>query len=406
MEARRAGIVWWLSAIVAVIVVVAGVVVWSRHRAAAPSAVEPATPITRPVAVSTVTVRSAKLARWSSVVGTLIARNQVTVAAEGGGGRITELLVDVGDQVAAGQPVIVLDSTAALTLHARAEASRLRAVAMVRQQEALIAEAQAALSDATAAARRVEALGSGVASVETVEQRRTSVATATARLAAAEQALEINRAEVALSDAQVRDATLAVERTTLRAPAGGTVLIRQTHLGAVVNPGDMLLQLAQDGIVEFAAEVTEDVLPLVQVGQPVELDAGGISATGVVRRVAPSLDPATRLGEVRITLTASEKNTTLRPGLSARGRIQVATGEGPVVPTSALLDDGAGTVVMIVAEGHARRRPVSKVLRAGAETLIGEGVAVGEAVIARAPNFVPDGEAVLAIPQAVPEKDH
>lgn len=392
MESRRAGITSWVVLSVAVIVVVA-VGWWIKQRRAAEAAVP--TAVSHPVAVRIVTVHHGEVARWASVVGTLVARNDLTVAPEGAGGRITELLVDVGDQVTAGQEVAKLDATAALTQRAQAEATQLRAVALVKQQEAVIAEYRAALADALAALRRIEAVGTGVASEETIEQRRTTVATATARLNAAEQALEVYRAEVAQTATQVRDATLAVERTTLRAPAAGLVLSRSAQLGAVANSGQVLLRLAQDGTVEFAAEVTEDLLPLMQVGQPVELDAGGITTTGTVRRVDPSLDPATRLGAARVTLTHPE--AALRPGLSVRGKIRVATGNGAIVPSSAVLDDGGGTVVMVVADGHARRRPVAKLLRAGAEVLVGDGLAVGEQVIARAPNFVPDGEAVTGV---------
>ncbi len=391
METRRAGITTWVVFGV-VVLVVAGAAWWYTQRGA-PAVVAMA--VTHPVAVRTIVVVSGPAARWASVVGTLVSRNDLTVATEGNGGRVTQLLVDVGDQVTVGQEVAKLDDTAALIQRAQAEATRLRAVAMVKQQEAMIAEGRATLADVTAALRRIETLGTGVASEEAVEQRRTSVATTTARLNAAEQALDVSKAEVAQAETQVRDATLAVERTTLRAPAAGVVLTRDAKLGAVVNAGTVLLRLAQDGTTEFAAEVTEDVLQLVQVGQPVELEAGGTTTTGTVRRVDPALDPATRLGGVRVTLTHPE--VALRPGLSVRGQIRVATGEGPLVPSSAVLDDGGGTVVMVVADGHARRRPVTKLLRAGSQVLVGEGLAVGEQVIARAPNFVPDGEAVIAV---------
>ena len=398
MDARRVGSASWIAVAVVAALSGVGIAVWQVMKR---QHVGPVTTASRPVSVSTIAVQSGHVARWASVVGTLVSRNELTVAPEGAGGRIIELLAEVGDHVTAGQPVIKLDDTAALTQKAQAEAIKQRSLAMAKQQEAVIVEAQAALRDATAAARRVEALANGVASEETVEQRRTLVATATARLTAAEQGLVMQRAEIAQSDTQVREAILAVDRTTLRAPAAGLVLMRPAQLGAVANAGEMLMRLAQNSEVEFAAEVTEDLLQLVRVGQPVECEVGGITFTGVVRRVDPSLNSATRLGEVRVSLIAPDP--LLRPGFSVRGRIEVATGEGPIVPSSALLNDSAETVVMVVADGHARRRPVSSLLRAGSEILVGKGLAVGEEVIARAPNFVPDGEAVTAVPlPAVP----
>ena len=392
MDTRRVGSVAW---IVVVVMAGCGVVGFAVYQVIKRQSADSAIVASQPVAVSTMVVQSGHLAKWASVVGTLVSRNELIVAPEGAGGRITELLTDVGEFVTAGQPVVKLDDTAALIQRAQAEATKQRSLAMVKQQEALIVEGQASLREAMASARRVESLGTGIASEEVMEQRRTFVTTATARLAAAEQGLVMQRAEVAHSDTLVRDATLAVERTTLRAPAAGMVLYRPAKLGAVANAGEMLLRIAQDGEVEFAAEVTEDLLQLVCVGQPVECEAGSIISSGVVRRVAPSLDPVTRLGEVRVTLT--KPDPLLRPGLSGRGRIEVAKGDGPIVPASALLHEADETVVMVVADGHARRRPIGMLLHAGSQVMVGKGLAIGEEIIARAPNFVPDGEAVTAV---------
>lgn len=380
-----------------VLLLVIGGIAWAVLRKPAPAPTQP----TPPVAVRVAPVVQAEVARWVPVIGSLIARDELAVAPEIVGGRIIELLADVGDRVAAGQVVIRLDPATARTQLAQVVATQQRSRAAVAQQQAMIVEAQASLADAEASLQRAEAAGVAVVSEETRAQRGTAVAVARARVAAAEQSLELAKAEVAQAAAQAADAELSLARTELRAPAAGVVLERNAKLGAVANAGEVLLRLAQDGRTEFAAEVTEDLMALVAIDQPVTLSAGGVDGRGTVRRIDPAVDPITRLGVVRIALEGAD--TALRPGLSARGRIRVATGSGTVVPAGAVMDDGAGSVVMVVADGRAVRRAITGLLRADDRILAGGGIAVGEMVVSRAPNFISDGEAVVPVAEEAPK---
>ena len=369
---------------------------WPRPGAVAPKAA-------MPVAVTVTAVRQGTLERWVPVVGSLVARDELVVATEGVGGRIAELLVDVGDQVAAGQVVARIDSSAAEVGLAQAEAGLQRARVAQAQQEALIAEAAVTAADAEAAVKRAETAGSAVFSEEARAQRQTAMASARARLESAKQSLAVAKSEIVQAEVQVRSARLDFVRATLVAPAAGLVLERPARLGAVAIPGEALLRLARDGDIEFAAEVTEDLLALIAPGQAVTLQAGGVNGSGTVRRVDPAVQAATRLGSARITLAHADG--LVRPGLSGRGRIHVATGTGLLVPTSAVMDGEQGAAVLVVRAGHARRQTVVVSLRADGKALLapapggdGAGLREGDQVVARSANFIPDGEAVTAVP--------
>ena len=373
-------VTWWL---------------WPRPEAVAPKAA-------MPVAVTVTAVRQGTLERWVPVVGSLVARDELVVATEGVGGRIAELLVDVGDQVIAGQIVARLDPSAAEVGMAQAEAGLQRARAAHAQQEAFIAEAAVTAADAEAAVKRADAAGSAVFSEEARAQRLTAMATARARMESAKQSLALATTEITQAEVQLRSARLDLARTTLVAPAAGLVLDRPARLGAVVNPGEALMRLARDGDIEFAAEVTEDLLVLIVPGQAVTLQAGGVSGTGTVRRVDPAVQAATRLGVARITLAHADG--LVRPGLSGRGRIHVATGTGLLVPTSAVIDGDLGAAVLVVRGGFARRQAVVISLRADGKALLAPtaspaegGLADGDQIVARSANFIPDGEAVTAV---------
>ena len=373
---------------------------WPRHPAPVPKAA-------MPVAVTVTAVHQGTLERWVPVVGTLVARDELVVATEGVGGRIAELLVDVGEQVTAGQVVARLDPSAAEVGMAQAEAGLQRARAAQAQQEALIAEAAVTAADAEAAVKRADAAGSAVFSEEARAQRQTAMASARARMESAKQSLALAMTEIVQAEVHLRSARLDLARTTLVAPAPGLVLERPARLGAVANPGEALLRLARDGDIEFAAEVTEDLLVLIAPGQAVTLQAGGVSGIGTVRRVDPAVQAATRLGAARITLAHADG--LVRPGLSGRGRIRVASGSGLLVPTSAVMDGEHGAAVLVVRDGHARRQAVVVSLRADGKALLapaadgdGAGLRAGDQVVARSANFIPDGEAVTAVPAESP----
>ena len=381
-----AAAIWWL---------------WPRHQAPVPKTV-------MPVAVTVATVHPGTLERWVPVVGSLVARDELVVATEGIGGRIAELLVDVGERVAAGQIVARIDASAAEVGVAQAEAGLQRARAVHAQQQAVIGEAAVTAADAEAAVKRAEAAGSSVFSEEARAQRQTALASARARMTSAQQALALAETEIAQAEVQLRSARLDLSRTTLVAPAAGLVLERPARLGAVANPGEALFKLARNGDIEFAAEVTEDLLALIAPGQPVTLQAGGVSGTGSVRRVDPAVASATRLGVARITLDLADG--LVRPGLSGRGRIHVATGTGLLLPTSAVIDGEDGASVLVLRGGFARRQAVVISLRADGQALLAptanrvepgpvlEGLVDGDHVVARSANFIPDGEAVTAVP--------
>ena len=381
-------------AVMVVVVLAGGAGWWWFHRQ---PAVSVPTTVAAPVAVRVLTVAEGEVTTWAAVIGSLVARNEVRVAAEGASGRIIALAADVGDQVSAGQVVVRLDPVTAEIQLAQARASRQRALAAVGQQQALQREAAAAQAEAEAAVRRVETAGATIISDEVRNQRVTAAATAAARTQAAQQAIALAEADVVQSTAQERQAEENLARTSLHAPTAGVVLDRSARLGAVVNPGETLLTLLQDGVVEYAAEITEELIPALRLGQEVEVTAAGVTGKGTIRRLDPAVDPLTRLGQIRISLATTPA---WRPGLSARGRILLAKGSGPFVPRSALLEDERGAAVLVVTDGHAHRRPVGKLLRGETQILVGEGLRAGEVIVSTAPNFIPDGEAVTPVAEA------
>jgi len=327
----------------------------------APSSFAEATALT--VTVEEVAARG--IATPVVATGTVIPWEELPVSAETAGLALTEVLVDEGDAVTAGQVLARLNDR---ELQARMERER-----------AAIAEARATLEAAEAEHRRGhQLLQRNAISEQAVEQRATAVRTAEARLAVAEAGL-------ALLDAQL-------SQTRILAPADGYVSRRTAVLGQVVQPGAELFSIVRDGRLEVAAQVPEGELPDVLPGQAVRVaGAGSRTVEAEVRFVSPVVDPRTRLGTVRIALPP---DAGLRPGMFAR--VEIAIDRAPVlaVPQEALVWRRDGTAVFVVENGTAALRPVGTGRRQEGWVEITEGLAAGEHVAVAGAGFLKDGDRV------------
>jgi Cu(I)/Ag(I) efflux system membrane fusion protein len=108
------------------------------------------------------------------------------------------------------------------------------------------------------------------------------------------------------------------DRLPLLAPIRGHIIKKEVHEGQYVPEGTVLFEIADLSRVWVDAQVYEDQLALVRMGQPVEATVPafpGEAFKGVVALIAPALDPATRTAAVRLDL--DNTGDRLRPGMYA-----------------------------------------------------------------------------------------
>ncbi len=207
-------------------------------------------------------------------------------------GSVVAIGADNTDYVQAGQVLVRLNDVDAKLAVARAEAQLAKAVRQVRAQFAGAGQAgstivlrRADLDKASAdLARRRELEHSGAVSGEDVRHAEDAVKVARAALAAAEQQGVAANAlvdrttvdshpDVQAAAAQLRDAYVALERTTLRAPVHGLVARRAVQLGQRVAPGAALMAVVPPEQVWVGANFKEAQLRDIRIGQPVTLVA-------------------------------------------------------------------------------------------------------------------------------------
>lgn len=278
-------------------------------------------------------------------------------------GTVLSVGADDTERVRAGQVLVRLDPADARVALGEAEAQLAQAVREVRtlyaRNGALQAlEAQRASELAKAEedlARRGPLVATGAVSREDVEHARNAVDAARAALSAAREDLATNRARtegtvvanhpvVATAAARVREAFLALARTTIAAPVEGYVARRTVQIGQRVAPGSVLMSVVPLAGVWVDANFKEPQLREMRIGQPVRLSAdlygtevkyhgrvaGFAAGTGGAFALLPAqnatgnwIKVVQRL-PVRITLDANELAAhPLMIGLSMRVEVEV-----------------------------------------------------------------------------------
>jgi HlyD family secretion protein len=353
---------------------------------------------TVPIATTLARAERHLITETLAVTGTLAAREEVVVGPEVDGLRIAEILADVGDRVEHGQVLARLDGGMLRTQLAQKTAAIARTEAMIAQVKTSIAETQAAEAEAEAALKRTQTLGAGgTASAAQLLTRETEAKVAAAKSAAAEENLRIAQADYAFAQAQRSEIELKIARTELKAPAAGTISRRAARLGAVAGiTGEPLFRLVRNSEIEFDAEVLETALPRIEPGQNVEVRLAGVREAigGRVRLVDPTVDKASRLGRVAITLS---RHPDLRAGIFARGNITLGGRQAVTVPLSAVLFGKDGAYVQLVTNNVVAMRSVETGIKCGSRIEIVNGVIEGQEVVARAAAFVKGGDRIVPV---------
>jgi len=183
-----------------------------------------------------------------------------------------------------------------------------------------------------------------------------------------------------------------------RSAASGVVLQKPSVQGMRFMPGEVLFEIADLSSVWVIADVSEQDVGLVHLGQEAKLDIvayPGKAFSGKVVFLYPTIDSETRTAKVRIEL--ANPGGLLKPAMFANVELVSghARGEGLAVPESAVLDSGARQLVLVRrGEGLFEPRTVKLGMRADGYIEVTEGLQAGEQVVVRA-NFLIDAESNL-----------
>lgn len=273
-------------------------------------------------------------------------------------GEIAKVHVREGERIAAGQPLVTLDTA---DLKARNDAQR-----------AMVAEAKAKLDLAT----KNEANNRSLLAKNFISQ--------TAFDAIANN-VQVTEANMQSAQAQAAITQRALADAQIRAPFSGIVAKRPVNVGEKITSDAPIAHIVDLSRMELEAPVPVSDIPSVKIGQEIAFKVDGYAQRefkGRVERINPAAEAGSR--SISIFVTIPNDDGALKGGMFANGTL-AAIGRTDVntVPIAALVEEGGQTFVYALKNGIVERKPITvgvkNVERGLAE--IRDGLSVGAEVI-------------------------
>jgi multidrug efflux pump subunit AcrA (membrane-fusion protein) len=341
-----------------------------------------------PIAVVTAQVSLTDVVRPIDAGGVVQARVTARIAARILA-PIREVRVSPGDQVRAGQTLIVLDGD---DLAAGARAARAAALAAEQGAKAAAAELQAAdagLALARASHDRIAGLqAKRSATAQELDDATAALRSAEARVAGASARALQAAAAVESARAAGDQASTTNSFTTLAAPFDGLITEKLVEPGNMASPGMPLLRLEDTRGFRLDVRVDESRIGQIRNGDsvPVFLGAATTSIAGTVVEVSRAVDADARTFLVKIALPDERS---VRSGAFGKAQFSGTPRRALTVPASAVGRRGQLTSVFVVDNGVARLRLVSL-----QESEVLAGLTESEVVILSPPAGVTEGRRV------------
>ena len=295
------------------------------------------------LSVETVSLTPRTLQERMSTTGTILANEEVEIVSEITG-KIAEILFREGGHAAADDVLVKIDDT---QLRAERDRAAFQVDLAERNEE-----------------RNGRLLGEGLVSQE-------------------EYDFALSELNVLRSDLSLTAARLL--KTSIRAPFGGVVGLREVSLGSYVTPQTRITTLQDVDPVKLDFSVPEKYAGHLEVGASVEFRTRGSTTphSGTIIAIDPRVDRETR--SLTIRAASPNRDGALVPGAFADVEIVVRRVEGALaIPSRAIIPELGGKKVFVAVDGTAQPRTVTTGLRTGEEVEVTSGLAPGDRVIVSA----------------------
>ena len=357
--------------------------------------------------------------------GNVRARRKVDISSDISA-RVTQLLVDEGEDVEEGQVLLRLDPT-------RYQAAVNRSQANLSQSQASVTQARANLLRSERDAERMASLSAR----DSLLVSRQDVENAETNLEVQQSLMESSEFGVFQAQAALEEAQDQLSKTIIRAPMAGRVTRLNVEQGETVivgtmnNPGSLVLTVSDLSVMEVVLEVDETDVPEIALGDNanVELDAfPDLEFPGVVSEIGNSAirPPSQAAGtgqtptiDFEVVVTLSNPEVELRPDLSATAEVITETRNDQLsIPIIALTlrdeeqDEGSGESsdngvsdatpdpiegVFVVRDGQVTFTPVTVGIAGQEYFEVISGLSLGDTVVSgpyQVVRTLEDGDAV------------
>lgn len=285
------------------------------------------------------------------------------------GGKVVERLVNAGEVVRRGQPLMRIDRTdlalATTASLGTVEAARARAIQTAADER-----------------RLRDLVSAGAVSASAYDQAKAASDAAQAQLRAA-----LAQANVARNEARY---------STLAADADGTVVETLAEPGQVVAAGQVVVRLAHAGPREASVDLPETLRPAIGSTATATIFGNNAVSQARLRQLSDAADPTTRTYEARYVLEGAATKAPLGATVSIRVPVPGLTATAHV-PLAAIYDNGLGPGVWMVGAGPhptVSWRPLTLVALGEEDATVRGKLRPGERFVALGAHLLHQGEAV------------
>ena len=377
----------WIIALILVGLLVAAAVVWwsmssrQRFEVSTVAAIAPSANGSGSTAVLQAT-------------GYVTARRQATVSAQITG-TLSEVLIEEGEHVDAGQVLARLDDTAQRANLAQAHAQIAQAKAQVGQFKARLDQSRRDL------VRQQDLVGRKLVSKQAVEAAQTETDSLSAQLTAQLRTVD-------LATAQALSAQVQLDYTTVRAPFAGVIIAKAAQVGEIVSPLSAGGGFTRTGVgtivdmdsLEIEVDVNESYINRVTPAAPAEAVLDAYQDWTIPARVIAIIPTADRgKATVKVRIGLDQKDPRILPDMGARVSFmeeksaKPATAEPPkgvLLPGSSIVQRDGKSVVFVIEGDRVALKPVVPGQNMGDLRLV-EGVAGATQVVRDPPAEMQDG---------------
>jgi RND family efflux transporter MFP subunit len=320
------------------------------------------------------------------ITGNVKANNDIQVLPKSPG-RVTNVYVDVGSIVKAGQ---VLASIEAVDMALR-----------VKQAEAQLMAAKAGREQATVQAQQAQRGFERAKSLKdkgAMSQLDYENAEVGAKLAAV--GVQGADAQVALAEANLGLTQKSFDDTRITTPVAGVITRKQVNIGTMATPAAAAFSVQDQSSLKMEGAVPAAYVPKLAMGMTVEIlvdELPGRTFEGKVSRLAPTLDAETRRGAIEIAMTPAEG---LLPNMFGRAQISFGSSSNVlVVPATAVLSVGGQPAVYVIEKTGGST--IAKLVRPKVgtkqfdEIIIEDGLSSGDTIVISGSAGLKDGAKVV-----------
>lgn len=303
--------------------------------------------------VSVVTVSKQKLDQALSLVGVIVANNDVAIVSEVSG-KVTQVFVKEGSYVSAGAPVIKIDDTLLKASYISAQTSFEKAKNDWERKQSLEKDGLISASDLEAASQTYKS-----------------------------------------AEAQFIAARRQYENTTVTSPISGLVTSRPVNIGMMVNPGTMVANVIDNSLFKVKLNIGEENAFKLREGDSVTVETDvypGVKFYGKIDSISAKGDEA-HTYPVQIVIHGS-KQYPLKSGMFGKVTFNIKNQDALTIPREALIGSIKDAQVYVVEDGVAKLRDILVGSAVGTVVAVKQGLNAGDVVVVNGQNNLQDNMAV------------